>query len=319
MPNINKVPGRITRRGCSTSVRSNAAIRVLCRLAPSIGVARAGLLRRLCGQVLAALLVSSAAEAGEVSDWMQSQHSAARLIDAGPGPDKSSPARRLVGIEIRLDPPYLTYWRSPGDAGVAPTFDFKGSDNLRTAQVLYPAPRRLDEDGMTAFGYIAGVIFPVVVEGEDPSRPVTLDVGLDYAVCARLCLPARASLRLQLGGEGSAEARALETALAAVPQPRGLGEAGPLRIDAIVATPGGPAVQATTPDGTGVLFAEAPEPWFVAASPAQSLGQGRLSFALTMPDRPAGPVPHAPLRLTLVGQDGAIEVSVPLDEAVPKP
>ena len=172
---------------------------------------------------------------------------------------------------------------------------------------------------MTAFGYIAGVIFPVVVESEDASRPVTLEVELDYAVCARLCLPARTSLRLRLGGEGSAEAQAVETALAAVPQPRGLGEAGPLRIDAIVATPGGPAVQATTPDGTGVLFAEAPEPWFVAAAPAQALGQGRLSFALTMPDRPAGPVPHAPLRLTLVGQDGAIEVSVSLDEAVPKP
>ena len=318
MPDLNKVPGRITRRGCSRSIRFNAAIRVLCRRATSIGVARGSLLRPLIGAVLAGVFVSPV-QAGEVSAWVQSQHSAARLIDAGPRRDRSSAGGRLVGIEIRLDPSYITYWRSPGDAGVAPTFDFKGSDNLRNAQVLFPAPRRLDEDGMAAFGYIAGVIFPVVVEGEDASRPLTLDVQLDYAVCARICLPAKANLRLQLGGGGSAEAQAVEAALAAVPQPRDLAQAGPLRIDAIVATPDGPAVQATTPDGTGTLFAEAPEPWFVAAAPAQAVGQGRLSFRLTVPDRPAGPVPHAPLRLTLVGQDGAIEVSVPLDEALPKP
>ena len=319
MPDLNKVPGRITRRRCSRFVRANAAIEVLWRGRSCIGVAPGGLHRcAALGVLLSGVAAVASAQAGEVSGWARSQHSAARLIDAGPQNDAPRTGR-LVGIEIRLDPAYITYWRSAGEAGVAPVFDFTASDNLRAAEVLYPAPRRFDEDGVVAFGYTAGVIFPVKAEAADAARPLTLDVRLDYAVCARLCLPAKAALRLRLEGEASAEAQAVETALRTVPEPRRLAQAGPIRIDAIAATLEGPAVQATTPDGTGTLFAEAPEPWFVGAGPARDLGQGRMSFGLTVPDRPAGPVPHAPLRLTLVGQDGAIEVSVPLDEAVPRP
>ena len=140
---------------------------------------------------------ASAGGSGDVSDWVVGPHARVRLIDAGP-----DQGRRLAGVEIQLDPGYLTYWRTPGEAGLPPTADFSGSQNLAGAVLRFPAPARYDEAGVEAFGYRDQVIFPVDVVPADPHGPVTLAVALSFAVCANLCLPANAALRLALGGSG---------------------------------------------------------------------------------------------------------------------
>ncbi len=86
-----------------------------------------------------------------------------------------------------------------------PSFDVAASTNLKSAEVRYPAPERLDEAGRQAFGYSHDVVFPILVTPLDPAKPVTLAVGFDYAVCYNICLPARAELRLILDGRPSAE------------------------------------------------------------------------------------------------------------------
>src|SRR5262245_4538089 len=50
-----------------------------------------------------------------------------------------------AGVEIALDPGWHTYWRSPGDSGIAPSFDFAGSRNLGPVEVAFPVPERLDD------------------------------------------------------------------------------------------------------------------------------------------------------------------------------
>ncbi len=245
-----------------------------------------------------------------------------RLIPAGHAAagDDLPAGTLLAGIEVRLDRSFITYWRSPGDAGVPPTFGFAGSENLKAARVEYPAPSRLDEGGADAFGYASDVIFPLVVMPSDPARPVTLDVTLDYAVCANICLPAKAHLTTVLDGSGSAESALVHSALAQVPRVRSLGEAGPVRIDAVKPGPTGSfVVEATTPDGTGTLFAEAPEPWFLSTSPGRPAGDRHVSFTMTLSGTGPLPVPSEPVRLTLVSPAGAIEVPVPLDALPPKP
>ena len=47
------------------------------------------------------------------------------------------------GIEIALEPGWYTYWRNPGEAGVPPVFDFSGSENVASVDVMYPAPDAL--------------------------------------------------------------------------------------------------------------------------------------------------------------------------------
>ncbi len=122
-----------------------------------------------------------------------------------------------AGIEIKLQPGWKTYWRYPGDSGVPPQFDFAGSENLASAEVLYPAPHSFKDEAGTSIGYKEAVIFPVRVTPRDPSKPVKLNAKIDYAVCEKLCIPAEGKAQLLL--ERSAAANdALTAAEARVPK-----------------------------------------------------------------------------------------------------
>ena len=256
--------------------------------------------------------VASAAPVGAAG--MASQPSTARIIDAGPAAELGAPGLRLAGIAVTLDPNFITYWRTPGDAGVPPAFDFTGSTNVKAARIEYPAPHKFDEAGAEAFGYSDGVIFPLLITPQDPAQPIALDLAFDYAVCANVCLPAKAHLRAALDGPPSSEAGLVRGALAEVPQAREVGGAEPLRIDRV--TPegnGGFTVEATTPDAGATLFAESPDGWFFKASAGSPRPNGRVAFSVILLDKPSGTLPTTPLRLTLVGSSGSIEVPVRLD------
>ena len=103
-----------------------------------------------------------------------------------------------AGIEIRLKQGWHTYWRYPGDAGVPPRFDFTGSQNVKSVEVLWPAPRRLPEAGLDTIGYDRDVILPLRVTPQDQAKPVMLQVKADYAICEKLCVPAQTKAGLAL-------------------------------------------------------------------------------------------------------------------------
>src|ERR1700690_66037 len=145
------------------------------------------------------------------TDWALAAKSQARLI-AGGGD--------LAGFEIALAPGAITYWRDPGDSGLPPTLDFSASDNVASVEIKFPAPKRIKEaDGGEAFGYDGAVIFPLRVKPRDPAKPVRLALNADFAVCEKVCLPAKARLSLTLAAAAdSPYAGAIDAALAAVPR-----------------------------------------------------------------------------------------------------
>src|SRR6478735_12541837 len=90
----------------------------------------------LAATVLAASLVPQA-RAQDASPWLRDGHSAVRLL-AG----SRSGAVLLGGIAFQLQPGWKTYWRTAGDSGVPPRFDFSKSDNIEAVTILWPAPTR---------------------------------------------------------------------------------------------------------------------------------------------------------------------------------
>src|SRR5436305_13419035 len=181
--------------------------------------------RLLVAACLALVGARAAAAADDVSRWEGDARSSARLI-AGSQPVAGTPPLR-AGIEIRLKPGWHTYWRYPGDAGVPPRFDFTASQNVDTVRVLWPAPRRLSEEGVSVIGYTEDVILPLVVVPRDRTKPAMLRLKIDYAVCERLCVPMQATAELALAGAPSSHHDVLVQALARVPKKRALGESSP--------------------------------------------------------------------------------------------
>src|SRR5581483_2066000 len=118
----------------------------IARLLPS-AAASCGLSLCVFGVLGAVVIAPRPAAAGDASPWNGDARSSVRLVADAPA-DPASALR--AGIELRLEPGWHTYWRYPGDAGVPPHFDFAGSQNVKAVTVLWPAPQRIEEQGMTA-------------------------------------------------------------------------------------------------------------------------------------------------------------------------
>jgi DsbC/DsbD-like thiol-disulfide interchange protein len=248
---------------------------------------------------LALIALSAPALAADAfsTDWAKAAKSDARLVSAGGA---------LAGFEIRLAPGAITYWRDPGDAGVPPTFDFSRSSNIARVEPLFPAPKRIrEQDGGEAFGYDSDVVIPLKVEPADPAKPVTLALDASYAVCEKLCLPARAKLELTLSGAASPYAEKVETALAGAPRPVAPGGFGALTGDG----DGRWRLCAAREEGPPRdLFVEPPAGWWVTAAPGPGDGTHDC-FAITLRDKPKDAALPVPLRLTMTGGSGPVETT----------
>ncbi len=150
--------------------------------------------------------------------WQGTDKSQLRLIAAQTS--WQGKPRLFAGIEIRLAPKWKTYWRSPGDTGIPPFFDWQGSRNLSKAEVLYPFPVRFQDAGSTSIGYKSNVTLPVVITPKDASKPVHLKLNASYAICYDLCVPVSAQQELIIQSPSSSPfSQVVDFALSYVPLP----------------------------------------------------------------------------------------------------
>jgi len=137
------------------------------------------------------LLMSPQAGAQE-----QKLHSQARLFsmlrNSGEG------AIVPLAVEITMEAGWKTYWRTAGDAGLAPVFDWTGSKNIASAKTLWPAPHRYILADLDNFGYKDRVIFPIDATIAQPGEEIVAELKLDILVCADVCVPETHKLSLTL-------------------------------------------------------------------------------------------------------------------------
>jgi DsbC/DsbD-like thiol-disulfide interchange protein len=217
-----------------------------------------------------------------------------------------------------LQPGWKTYWRYPGDSGVPPRFDFSGSENLKYAKVLYPAPHLFRDEAGNSLGYKDDVIFPLQIVARDPAKQVTLRLKLQYAVCEKLCIPAEGRAELTFGDGHSAREAELAAAEARVPTPVTADEIGltARRINSGLK----PQVfvdLAAPSDKAVALFVEGPnKEWALPIpQPVQDAPAGHRRFGFELDGLPPGTDPHAAFELTftVVEGDRAREVKTHLD------
>ena len=252
--------------------------------------------------------------AQDASPWQRDVHSAVRLL-AG----SRSGAVLLGGIAFQLQSGWKTYWRTPGDSGVPPRFDFSKSDNVEAVTVLWPAPQKFEDGaGGTSLGYHDQVVLPLRSVAKIVDKPVTLRADINYAVCENLCIPVDASAELAFNSVASTEDSALFAALDTVPKPANVGDPNPLTIRDVKRE--GKAevlVDVVTPDARAVnLFVEGPTPDWGQPVPKvrEDSPPGVKRFSFQLDGVPPGVDPEgAALKLTLVGADRSYEFNINLE------
>ena len=244
--------------------------------------------------------------------WVSGGNTRARLNWCPSGaavPNASAPT--VAFVEVTLDPGWKTYWRMPGDAGVAPTFDWSASPDVSSATVAFPAPHRMADQGGEAIGYKSAVVFPVTLNLRNASATAPPTVAFAYGICKNICIPVELNLKAACHGQSAADVAALD----AVPRLVGAGRPTDPKLVAVTGS-----VLATKPqltididfgrDAAEVdLFIEAPEGLYVplpAATKVDSAGRARFVVDLSK-TIDAKDLLGKQLRLTMVGSKGSSE------------
>ena len=259
--------------------------------------------------ILASLLVVLLPAAGDAATgaWSTTDHVGIRLIAA-----QSAPGVPLqAAIEIVLDPGWKTYWRTPGDAGIPPRFDFSGSENASGAEVAFPAPERSDDGFSVSNVYHDRVVLPVRFATSDPSKPVRLELTATLGICAEVCIPVELAASLDIPPD-PADDGAMATITAARAALPGPGRAGAFEVTGLERAGGSDkapefevTVRAPDPAAT-TLFVEMPPDWYPAPPEPQAASGGPARYRITVDRKTATtPLDGAVVRLTMTADGEA--------------
>ncbi|MEL7099076.1 MAG: protein-disulfide reductase DsbD domain-containing protein [Pseudomonadota bacterium] len=136
----------------------------------------------------------------------------ARVIAGWDLPD----GRHVAGLELVLDPGWKTYWRSPGDAGIPPSFDWRRARNVGTVEVTWPTPEVHWQNGMRSIGYDGRVVIPLTITPRRDGQ-IRLRGRMDLGVCADVCMPHSLDIDAMLAPGQTAPVAAIAAAMAEAP------------------------------------------------------------------------------------------------------
>jgi len=85
-------------------------------------------------------------------------------VDASLIADSTSPARDApvwIGLRMRHDAGWHTYWKNPGDAGMPTRITWTLPEGWTASGINLPAPERLQLGPLASYGYQGEVVLPV--------------------------------------------------------------------------------------------------------------------------------------------------------------
>ena len=91
-------------------------------------------------------------------------------------------------LQVELDDDWKTYWRSPGEGGVAPSISWENSVNLQSVEWHWPYPQQFNLLGIHTLGYKSATVIPMTLHIKDFNQPVKLDADLTLSSCTTICV-----------------------------------------------------------------------------------------------------------------------------------
>ncbi len=177
------------------------------------------MLRKILISVALALMVATSASAQNLRDIVQ--------LEVIPG-WRSADGTHTAALRLTMADGWKTYWRSPGETGIPPQFDWRGSRNLVGVETIWPTPRVSEDFGLLTIGYERELVLPIRVLPKRGGQDVRLKGLVEIGVCREVCIPAELRVNATLN-PGSAK-RDPRIAASLANQPQSASEAGVGRV-----------------------------------------------------------------------------------------
>lgn len=104
----------------------------------------------------------------------------------------------VAALKFSLADGWKTYWRAPGDAGIPPRIDWRGSGNLDAVDIVWPTPEQTTTSGMRTIGYSHDLVLPVRLTPRQADRAIALEARLEIGVCKDICVPVETTVTADL-------------------------------------------------------------------------------------------------------------------------
>lgn len=233
---------------------------------------------------------------------------------------------RFSALEIVLEPGWKTYWRSPGESGIPPSFDWQ--EGLGAVEFFWPAPEVFEAGGARSLGYRDRLVLPFTVAPTAAGPAGTLRAEVEFGLCREVCVPVTVTLAAPAPAAGDAPDPRILAALDAQPVAGATGaircEAEPIadgmRITARLpagadgggdgaGNGGGSGGMNGGMNGGGAVVAELSDPSIWVSDPEISHRDGGLTaaFEAVAPGGKPFPLTGDAIRITLLGDAGAVE------------
>ena len=104
-----------------------------------------------------------------------------------------------VGVRLTMAPGWHTYWKNPGDSGMATRIRWTLPPTVTAGDIHWPAPERIVLPPLVSFGYEKETLLlvPLPIAPGAP-RSVNLSARVDWLECSDVCVPGRADVQLRL-------------------------------------------------------------------------------------------------------------------------
>ncbi len=133
----------------------------------------------------------------------QAAHTQVQLILAD---DAAQPgATVLAGVHLKMESGWHTYWKNPGEAGMATKIEWHLPAGVTAGDIQWPLPEKLPPAEVTTYGYQGEVVLLVPLKLAADVKPgaLALSAKVSWLECKEQCIPAGGDVQatLNVGAE----------------------------------------------------------------------------------------------------------------------
>jgi thiol:disulfide interchange protein DsbD len=130
-----------------------------------------------------------------------------------------------AGVDMKMDPGWHTYWKNPGEAGMATKIQWQLPPGITAGEIQWPLPEKFPPAEVTTYGFSNEVmpLVPLKLAADLKPGPLDLKVKVSWLECKEACIPGGANVEatVNIGNETkvSADAATIDLWKSKTPQP----------------------------------------------------------------------------------------------------
>lgn len=111
-----------------------------------------------------------------------------------------------AAVRLTMREGWFTYWRNPGDFGLATQIDWHLPDGFSAGPIRWPYPERIVKERQVMYGYFDTIFLLTeisVAQTVPPGESALLQAEVSWLECGHICIPGNADVEVTLGVRAS--------------------------------------------------------------------------------------------------------------------